>query len=79
MAIFTQRPRTTPDTVFSLARVYFQRLGLHLSEAEPERLCFRDRHGYVHVVATPKGRRTRLTVDSCGWEYWARRFLNHTD
>jgi len=79
MAIFTQRPRTSPEAVLNLARVYFGRLGLGMAQAQPDQLCFQDRHGYVHVSAKLRGRRTRLTVDSCGWEYWARCFLNHTD
>lgn len=79
MAIFTQRPHTTPKAVLGLARTYFQRLGLQVTQQNPEQLHLEDQHGYVHVVATPKGRRTHLTVDSCGWEFWARRFLNHTE
>jgi hypothetical protein len=50
-----------------------------MAEPQPDELRFQDRHGYVHIRATPTGRRTHLTVNSCGWEYWTRCFLNHTD
>ncbi len=82
MAIFVQRPRTTPDEVLGLARVYFQTLGLRITHQDAYELALRDGRGYVRVQALPlraNRRRVGLTVDSCGWEAWARHFLNHTD
>ena len=82
MAIFVQRPRTTPDEVLGLARPYFQTLGLCITHQDAHELALRDGHGYVRIEALPlrsNRRRVGLTVDSCGWEAWARHFLNHTD
>ena len=82
MAVFTQRPRTTPDELLSLARLYFQTLGLRITHQDEHQLKLCDRHGYVRIKALPlraNRRRIGLTVDSCGWEAWARHFMNHTD